>query len=166
MAGEDAERVDLLASVGPLDATVALLREFLHRSGALRAVALVDAGPAEGAAIVDCARLAPIEVTTGGRTVHLPHSIELDVEPPAVPDVRRLPPFDVDLQAGAVTGTIGGVRHLADAVRALARLLGGRNVAMIQFETTTPGLPFTISARGEETIVLAIGDDQYELPDD
>jgi hypothetical protein len=63
-----------------------------------------------------------------------------------------------------VTGTIGGVQHLAAAVRALAEVLGGENVAMVQFETTTPGVPFTITARGDEPVVLAIGDDQYELP--
>jgi hypothetical protein len=164
MEAQDDEPVELVASVGPLDATVALLREFLHRSGALRVVGLVDRGAREGAALVDCAQLAPVEVTAGGRTVHVPHSIEIDIEMPALLEVRRLPPFDVDPRSGTVAGTIGGVQHLADAVRALARLLGAGNVAMVQFETTTPGVPFTISARGDEPVVLAIGDEQYELP--
>jgi hypothetical protein len=157
------EPVDLVASVGPLDGTVALVREFLHRSGALRALALVEGAPGEPPALVDCARLAPVEVTVAERTVHLPHSIELDVEPPAVPEVRRLPPFEVDPEGGVVTGPIGGIEHLAQAVRALATQLGGRNVAVVQFETTTPDMPLSITARSGEPIVLSLGDEQYEM---
>src|SRR5882762_6320657 len=93
------EPIDVVASAGDLDPVVVLLREFLHRSGALRAVALLpDPTAADGSpALVDCSRLAPIEVTRSGRTVHLPHSIELDAAPAGeVPNVRQLPPFDVD----------------------------------------------------------------------
>lgn len=154
---------DVVDSVGSLDPTVALLRDFLHRSGALRAVAVVDGGPADAPALVDCPRLAPIEVTVAGTTVQLPHSAPLDVIALPVPDVRQLPPFDVDSERGTVAGAIGGVEHLAGAVRALANTLGGRSVAMVQFETTTPEVPLTISARGSEPIVIAIGEEQFEM---
>jgi hypothetical protein len=157
--------LELVGSVGPLDPVVVLLREFLHRSGALRATALVEGGPGEGAALVDCPRSAPVEVTVGERTVHLPHSVALSVDALPVPEVRQLPPFDVDLETGAVTGTLGGVHYLASAVLGLAGALGPRDVAMVQFETTTPGVPFTITARTGEPVVLAIGVEQYELPD-
>jgi hypothetical protein len=150
-------------SVGSLDPTVVLLRNFLHRSGALRALAVVDGGPNDAPALVDCPRLAPIEVTIAGNTVHLPHSAPLDVIELPVPEVRQLPPFDVDAETGTVAGAIGGVEQLAGAVRALAHTLGGRSVAMVQFETTTPELPLTISARGSEPIVVAIGEEQFEL---
>jgi hypothetical protein len=163
MSTEPQEPLDVVASVGPLDPAVSLLREFLHRSGALRAVAVIAGAPDEGAALIDCARLTPIEVTIPGRTVHLPHSIELGGEVLPMPEVHRLPPFEVDLDKGVVAGTIGGVEHLAGAVRELAATLGTRAVAMVQFETTSPDVPFTISARGEDPVVLAIGDQQFEL---
>ena len=57
----DEDAIELVGSVGPLDAVVVALREFLHRSGAVRAVAVVDREPGEGPAVVDCARLAPID---------------------------------------------------------------------------------------------------------
>ena len=72
--------IDLVASAGALDNVVVALREFIHRSGALRVVAVTPDS------MVDCPRLAPIEVTTQGSTVALPHAIELDVDDPiAVP---------------------------------------------------------------------------------
>ena len=113
----DEDRIELVASVGALDAVVVALREFLHRSGAVRAVAVVDREPGEGPAVIDCARLMPIEVDYGDRVVHLPHAIELDAEPPALPDVRQLPPFQVDAERGEIAAPLGGVAHLASAVR-------------------------------------------------
>jgi hypothetical protein len=159
----DEDAIDLVASVGPLDVVVVALREFLHRSGAVRAVAVVDRDPGEGPAVVDCARLAPIEVDFGDRVVHLPHSIELDATAPPLPDVRRLAPFDVDTATAEIAAPIGGVAHLAGAVRELAAALGGRNVAMAQFETSDPDAPlaFTARADGSEPIVLALGEDEF-----
>jgi hypothetical protein len=153
---------EVVASVGPLDEVVVLLREFLHRSAAIRAVALV-AG--EGTAVVDCGRLLPIEVEAGGRTVALPHSIELEPEPPALPEIRRFAPFEVDAAEGRIAAPPGAVAHLADAVRALAGLLGGRNVAMVQFETTDPDAPLAITARagGDDPLVLALGEEEFEM---
>ena len=60
---------------------------------------------------------------------------------------------------------MGGVAHLADAVGALAARLGARNVAMVQFETNDPDVPLALTARadGSEPIVVALGDDEYEL---
>ena len=152
-------------SVGPLDAVVVALREFLHRSGAVRAVAVVDREPGEGPAVIDCARLAPIEVDFGDRVVHLPHSIELDAAPPPLPDVRQLPPFEVDAAKAEIAAPIGGVAYLAGAVRDLAAALGGRNVAMAQFDTSDPEAPLAITARadGSEPIVLALGDEEFPM---
>jgi hypothetical protein len=151
-----------VASVGALDPVADLVREFLHRSGAIRIAAVVDDEHGEPA-LIDCGRFSAIQVTIGERTVVLPHSAPLDVEPPDPGDVRRLPPFDVDAAAGEIAGPIGGLEHLARAVRALAQQLGGRSVAMAQFETTTPGLALSISAREGEPLVVAIGDDEYEM---
>jgi len=161
----DEDAIELVASVGPLDAAVVALREFLHRSGAVRAVAVVDREPGEGPAVVDCGRLAPIEVDYGDRVVHLPHAIELDAEPPPLPDVRQLPPFEVDAAKAEIAAPLGGVAHLAEAVRDLAAALGGRNVAMAQFATTDPEAPLAITARadGSEPIVLALGDEEFPM---
>jgi hypothetical protein len=166
---EEPRTVDLVTTVGALDEVVVLLREFLHRSGAVRAVAVVDREPGQAPAIVDCGRLLPIEVDFGGeRTVHLPHAQQLDATAPELPPMRQLPPFDVDAAQGTVASPIGGLQHLADATRALAEALGGRNVALAQFATTDPGTPLALTARadGSEPLVVALGDEEFELPDE
>ena len=157
------EPIDVVASVGPLDVTVAALREFLHRSAAIRVAAIVDLAPGEGPALIDVSRLAPTEIAMGGRVVQMPHAIELDAEVPELPDVKPLPPFEVTPQTGEVAGPIGGMEHYARAVRGLAGLLGGRNVAMVQFETNDPEHPLGITARADDPIVVSIGDDEYEM---
>jgi hypothetical protein len=164
MTGDD-EVPEVVDSVGPLDEVVVLVREFLHRSAAIRAVALIGGAPGEGPAVVDCGRLLPIEVEAGGRTVALPHSAELDPEPPPLPEIRRFAPFEVDAAEGTIAAPPGALAHLADAVRALAGLLGGRNVAMVQFETTDPGTPLAITARagGDDPLVLALGEEEFEM---
>jgi hypothetical protein len=161
----DGEPIEVVASVGPLDDVVALLREYLHRSGAVRAVAVVGGAPGESPAVVDCGRLAPIEVDFGDRVVQLPHGIELDVAPPELPELRQLPPFDVDAVKGEVAAPPGGLHHVADGVRALAQALGGRNVAMAQFQTNDPAAPLAITARadGSDPLVLALGEDEFEM---
>jgi hypothetical protein len=164
MAGEN-DVPEVVASVGPLDAVVVLLREFLHRSGALRAVGVVEGEPGDEPAVVDVRRLHPTEVEIGDHTVLLPHAIELDAAAPDLPSVRQLPRFDVDVETGEIAAPPGGVAHLADAVRGLADLLGGRNVAMVQFETNQPDAPLAITARagGADPLVLALGDEEFEM---
>jgi hypothetical protein len=161
----DEDAIDLVGSVGPLDPVVVALREFLHRSGAVRAVAVIDREAGESPAVVDCGRLQPIEVDYGDRIVHLPHAIELDAAPPALPDVRQLPAFDVNVESAEIAAPVGGVAHLAGAVRDLAAALGGRNVAMAQFATSDPDAPLAITARadGSEPIVLALGEEEFPM---
>jgi hypothetical protein len=79
--------------------------------------------------------------------------------------VRQLPPFDVDVETAQIAAPIGGVAHLAGAVRDLAAALGGRNVAMVQFATNDPAAPLAITARadGSEPIVLALGDEEFPM---
>jgi hypothetical protein len=155
--------VDVVATVGPLDPTVILLREFLHHSGAVRAVAVLDQAPGHGAALVDCARLAPVEVTVDDRTVLLPHAIELDADAPPCPDVKQLPRFEVRPQEGEIAAPPGGLEHYAAAVRDLADALGGRNVAMVTFETNDAAVPLSITARTGDPVVLSLGDEQFEM---
>ena len=165
VSGEN-DAPEIVASVGPLDAVVVLLREFLHRTGALRAVAVVEGAPGDEPAVVDVRRLQPTEVEAGGRVVLLPHAIELDAPPPGeVPAVRQFAPFEVNAEAGEIAAPPGAVAHLAAAVRGLANLLGGRNVAMVQFETSDPDAPLAITARagGSDPLVIALGEEEFEM---
>jgi hypothetical protein len=158
----DPEPIDVVTTVGALDAVVVLLREFLHRSGAVRAVAVVD--QEDGAAIVDCGRLAPIEVAVGGRHVVLPHAIELDAPALPVPEVAQLPPFEVNADHAEVASPLGGLEHYARAVRALADVLpGARSLALATWTTSDPETPLSISARGSEPFVVSLGDEQFEM---
>lgn len=160
---DDDEPVDLVASVGPLDPVVQTLRDVLHRSGALRVAAVVDG---DDPTLVDVGRLLPVEVQYSDRVVHLPHAIELDAESlGGAIELRQLPPFDVDPASGEVVGTIGGLDMLADAMRELSFLLGGRSVALAQYATTTPELLLTVTARSGEPVLVTLGDEEFELPD-
>jgi hypothetical protein len=163
---DDAEDpIDLVASVGPLDAVVETLRDVLHRSGALRVAVVVDM-PEGPAALVDVGRLAPVEVRIADRTMHLPHAIELEAASMAdAIELRQLPPFEVEPETGQVVGTIGGLDMLADAMRELAELLGGRSVAMAVYQTVTPGIDLTVTARHGESVLVTLGDNEWELPD-
>jgi hypothetical protein len=154
--------IDVVATVGALDPTVMLLREFLHRSGAIRAVAVVALE--DDVALVDVARLQPVEVTIGERVVQLPHALQLDAAVLMVPEVKQLPAFDVDPATGEVNSPLGGLEHYAIAVRQLAQILGADNVALASWETTTPDVPLSITARAsEDALILALGEEEFEM---
>jgi hypothetical protein len=158
------EGIDVVLTVGELDPVVVLLREFLHRANAVEAQAVVDRG-SETPALVTCGRLEPIEVVRGDQIVHLPHGVELDVQPPDdLPSVPPLPPFEVDDEQGTITGPLGGVEAAARAVEALAGHLPGRSVAVAFYPTTAPELPLGIAARVGEPVVISIGEQQFNLP--
>lgn len=161
---EAVEVIDVVASVGPLDTVVVTLREFLHRSGAVRAIALMPSAREEDPpTLVDCARLQPIEVVADGRTVHLPHAIPLEAEPLPLYDVRQLPPFEVHPDDGRIAAPLGGVEHYGYAVRSLAAALGDGAVALITFTTTELEAPLSLTARLGDPIVISLGDEEYEM---
>jgi hypothetical protein len=163
---QEAEEIDLVATVGPLDAVVETLRDVLHRSGALRVAVVVDPPDDAPAALVDVGRLAPVEVRIGDRILHLPHAIELEAESLAgAIELRQLPPFEVEPETGQVTGTLGGLDMLADAMRELAALLGGRSVAIAVYQTVTPGIDLTVTARSGEPVLVTLGEQEWEMPD-
>lgn len=171
MSADPTEPIDLVTTVGPLDEVVALLRELLHRARATQAVAVCAGGVGRHdlvePAIVDVERLAPIEVTIGERVVHLPHTAELDaVVPPGIPEFRQLPPFDADPETGDVAAPLGGVEHLAFATRDTAALLPAGDVLQLRWDTTRPGVLFSITARsgGGEPLVLGVGDQAFPMP--
>lgn len=157
----------MVLSVGELDPVVVALREFLHRAGALLVEAVVDRGPAAEPATVACGRNTPVEVVEGERLVHLPHAVELDLAgraPIAVPDVHQLPPIEVDPDALTLTGPLGGVQHVAEALAGLAAALGGRSVVIAYLPTLGVDEPLGVAARPGETALLTLGDEQFALP--
>ncbi|MDX6672769.1 MAG: hypothetical protein QOH11_187 [Solirubrobacteraceae bacterium] len=149
-------------SAPPLDAVAATLRDFVGRAGAMRAVALLDRGEGAAPVVVDCDGAGGVEVEEGGEVREL--AAVSGAVPLALVHVHALPAMDVDPDGGEVTGTIGGLQHLADAVGELAALLGGRSVATVQFQTSDPDAPLAVSARAGEPPVFALGDETFALP--
>src|SRR6266516_1453959 len=98
-------------SAPPLDSVAVTLRDFVARAGAVRGVALLDRGEAGTPVVVDCDADGAVEVEEAGEVRALavpPGAVSL-----GVPHVHPLPAMDVDPASGEVTGTIGGLQHLA-----------------------------------------------------
>lgn len=148
-----------------LDRSIALARELLHRTGALQVSILLVPGEDGGApGAVRAVRLGGILVVDAdGNERELPHSAASDVVLPPLPEMKQLPAMDVDAAAGQVTGTIGGLHLLADAVSGVAALVGGHSVVAADYETTDPARPLGLAARVGEPVVVLIGDDEFVL---
>jgi hypothetical protein len=143
-----------------LGLAVALAREILHRTGALRvSVALDRSEPA----VIECPRLRPIVVREGDAERELPHDAASDVELPELPEMVQFPPFEVYSDTGEVAGMIGGLQLLGRAVLGAAELLPGRSVVAAEYETTSAETPMGLAARAGEPIIVLLGDDEFEL---
>lgn len=143
-----------------LELAVALSREVLHRTGALRvSMALDHAEPA----IVECERLRAIVVRDADGERTLPHDAAAGVTLPPLPVMRQLPPFQADVDSGEVAGVLGGLEHLGRAIREVAGLLGGRSVVAADFETDDPDIPLGIAGRPGEPVIVLLGEHEYEL---
>jgi hypothetical protein len=135
----------------------ATLLAYVSASGALGATAVIEAGTVD-VEVDGSASLEPPESPVAEPLdAHAAAPLALGVE------VRALPPFVVDAEAGEVTGAIGALEHFAEGVRALAAALGGRCVALVRFPATDGDTPFALAARDGEGLVVVIGDDQYEM---
>jgi hypothetical protein len=140
---------------------IVLARELLHGCGALRVSIALDTAPP---AVIQCTRLGPVVVhEEGARPVTLPHGAAADVAVPALPLMRRLPPFEVDPQTGAVAGVLGGLEMLGRAVREIAALLPGESVVAAEFETTDPEEPLGLAGRPGEPMLVFAGEHELEL---
>ena len=146
-----------------VEQAVGLAREFLHRSGALRVGLLVDRGPGREAAVVECARLAPISILEDGQESEVEHGVELSAPVPPLPEVRQIPGIQADPIAGTVAAPLGGVEMLGRALREIAALLGGHSIAAADFETINPELPLGLAARAAAPLVALVGDEPFEL---
>ena len=139
------------------------LRRFVHASGALGATLLLDQGAELPVLTVECPAVGPVLLAEGEQVVQL-DADRLVAEPLPLPEVRALPPFEVDAERAQITSMIGGVEHHARAVRAVAELFPGRSVLSIELATTDVETPLTIAARAGDPVVVAIGEETFELP--
>lgn len=139
---------------------VALARELLHRSGALRVSVALDR---KEPAVVECERLRAIVVRDAESERALPHDAADEVALPPLPEMRQLPPFAVDPDTGEITGVIGGLEMLGRAVREVAGLLGERTVVAAEYETSDPDTPLGLAGRSGEPLVVLLGDSEFEL---
>ena len=143
-----------------VELAVALSRELLHGTGALRVSIALD-GPQP--AIVECERLRAIVVRDAAGVRELPHDAAGDVELPELPFMRRLPAFEVDAAEGRVAGVLGGLELFGRVVRDLAALLPGASVVAADYETSDPATPLGIAGRAGEPLVVLIGEHEFTL---
>ena len=139
---------------------IALARELLHGTGALRVTIAVD-GPEP--ALVECERLRAIVVRNAVGVRELAHDAASDLPLPELPFMRRLPPFDVDAAEGRVAGVLGGLELFGRVVRDLAALLPGASVVAADYETTDPEAPLGIAGRAGEPLVVLLGEHEFTL---
>jgi hypothetical protein len=147
-------------------AAVATVRTFAQAARAERVVVVLDVGEASEPALVEWAAGEPLRLTEGETTHEIPDGLSAG-RPLPLADVRPPPPssLSVDPVAGEFACPVGALANLATGLLSLARALGGRSVATADFATRDPSLPLTIAARPGEPIVLAVADQQFELPD-
>ena len=140
------------------------LRAFVHAAGALEATLLLDQGAEAPPLVAECPAVGPVLLAEGEQVVQL-DADRLAAESLPLPDVRALPPFEVDALRAEITAPLGGVEHHARAVRELAGAFPGRSVLSVRFATTDLDTPLTIAARGGDPLVLGLGEDeQFEMP--
>jgi len=146
------------------DVVMATLQDFTERAGAVRVVVLLDRGPGRAAPLLECEPGEPITISQGDENFIVPPASFADVEPLPLDPPKPVPAsaLDVDVVQGEVAAPIGAVDALVQAVRELARVLGGRTVAMADFATRS-GEPLSIAAREGEATVLAIGDHEFRF---
>lgn len=140
------------------------LRAFVHAAGALEATLLLDQGAELPVLVVECPTVGPVLLAEGEEVVQL-DADRLVATPLPLPEVKALPPFEVDAVRAEITSPLGGIEHHARAVRELAGAFPGRSVLSIAFATTDADVPLTIVARTGDPLVLGLGEQQqFELP--
>jgi hypothetical protein len=143
---------------GGADAVAATLGAFLAASGARSAMAVLDTPT--GPALVEC------DVTNGAFvTEGEEQRPAMPAAPLPLPHLHSFELIEVDAARAEITAPMGAVAHLAGATQELAGTLGGRSVVTAEFATTDPLTPLTIAARPGEPIVLALGEEQFAMPE-
>jgi hypothetical protein len=141
------------------DSVAATLAAFIAGSGARAATALLDTE--QGPVLVEC------DATDGAFVTEDDEDPRpaMPALPLPVPHLHAFPLIEVDAARAEITAPMGAIAHLAGATAELAATLGGRSVLTAEFATTDPVAPLTIAARAGEPIVLALGEEQFEMPE-
>lgn len=138
------------------------LRAFAVAAGAQEVTLLLDQGADVPPLVVEAPAAGPVTLSEGEEVVQL-DADRLAAAPLALPDVRPLPPFEVDALRAEITAPLGGVEHHARAVRELAEAFPGRSVLAVTFTTTDPDTPLRLAARRDDPLVLSLGEEAYEM---
>ena len=165
MADHDADTS--WAAIARHDVAMATVRRFAEGSGAVRVVVVLDEGGSAAPTTLDCRPGEPMELLRGDELFIVPHEVTAGVEPLAMLSRVSAPPAEallVDVAEGSVTAPMGALEALAGGVMELARALGGRSVATADFAIAEGG-PLTIAARAGEPILLAVGEEQFAMPE-
>jgi hypothetical protein len=145
-------------------AVAATARELAARSRARRVMVVLDRGD-DAPALLDWSIGEPMALSVGEADPRaLPEDLG-DVAPLGLPEIEPLPVLQVDATAGEITGPMGAVARAAAAVRDAAAALPGRSVLTVLFQTSDPDAPLAIAARSGEPVILALGDEQFPMPD-
>jgi hypothetical protein len=144
---------------------IATARAFTQAAGAQHTVLIVDRDGDEEPVMIEVDEWLDAEVTEGEDVTSVPHTTTITEPAKPLPEIDPPPPssISIDLETGELAAPVGAFGHLADVVRALAIAFGGRSVASVEFGTSDPETPITIAARVGDPVVIAAGDEQFEL---
>lgn len=144
------------------DVVLATVRDFADRSGATRVTVVLDRGPDTPPPVIEAEPHEPL--TVNDEFVVAPSQLQ-STDPLPLDLPKPVPPtaLEADPRTGEVSAPFGVLDALAGAVTALAQALGGRTVAVAEFATRR-GDPLSIAARPGEPVVLAIGEQQFSMP--
>jgi hypothetical protein len=143
---------------------VATVLDFAERSSAQRVVMLVDRGDERPATMLEW-HDGGLELVEDGVPAPLPDEA---AAPLPLGDLRPPPASAVHLHARdgepELHAPVGAIGHLAEALLDLAAALGGRSVATAEWPTSDAHQPLTLAARAGEPVIVALGDEHFELP--
>jgi hypothetical protein len=145
---------------------VATVRAFQAAAAAERVVVLIDRGQDRPATMVEGAPTGAVAIVEDGAEIEIAPTTPPGAAPHPLPELRPAPPSAIamDPETGELEAPLGTVQNLARGVLALASAFGGRSVASVDFPTRDPTLPMTIAAREGEPLVVAAGENRFELP--
>lgn len=148
---------------------MATVLRLVHEVAVLRARVLLPESDEGPLTIVSLEPHGPLLVERPEGTVEvpheaLPHGSEPDVIMPPTPELGPYPPFEIDEATGTVTGMIGALSGLAEALVRLSAAMGDEVLVACELRTTKPDAPLGVVARFGEPVVALLGDDAYEIP--
>jgi hypothetical protein len=149
--------------------SIATVMRLVHEAAVLRARVLLAETDDEPATIVSLEPHGPLLIERPQGTVEvphhqIPHDAEPDVAMPDTPELGPYPPFVIDPATGTVTGMIGALQGLGDALSRLSAAIGDGTVIACDLKTTEPDNPLGVAARAGEPVVALLGDDVFEIP--